>query len=46
MTEQTVAESYMGVVDGFKFQAQKGDHVRIVGTTDSGGATALFVKAM
>lgn len=42
----TVAEGYMGVVDGLKFQAQKGDHIRVVGTTDGGGATALFVRAM
>ena len=42
----TVAEGYMGVVDGLKFQAQKGDHIRVVGTSDSSGATALFVRAM
>ena len=46
INDQTIAESYMGVVDGSKFQAQKGDHVRVVGMTDSGGATALFVRAM
>ena len=45
-TEQTVAESYMGVVDPTKFQAQKGDHVRVVGMTDNAGSTALFVKSM
>jgi autotransporter adhesin len=42
----TVAEGYMGVVDGLKFQAQKGDHIRVVGTSDSSGSTALFVRAM
>jgi len=42
----TVAEGYMGVVNGLKFQAQKGDHIRVVGTTDGSGATALFVREM
>jgi len=42
----TVAEGYMGVVDGYKFQAQKGDHIRVVGATENGGATALFVREM
>jgi hypothetical protein len=46
IAQDTVAEGYMGVVDGYKFQAQKGDHVRVVGTTDNSGATALFVRAM
>ena len=43
---ETVAEGYMGVVDGYKFQASKGDHVRVVGTTANGAATALFMRAM
>ena len=42
----TVAEGYMGVMNGLKFQAQKGDHIRVVGTTDGSGATALFVRQM
>ena len=46
MAPDTVAEGYMGVVDGLKFQAQKGDHIRVVGTSDSSGATALFVREM
>jgi hypothetical protein len=46
VAQDTIAEGYMGVVDGYKFQAQKGDHIRVVATTDSGGATALFMRAM
>ena len=46
IAQDTVAEGYMGVVDGYKFQAQKGDHVRVVGTTDGSGATALFLRSM
>lgn len=46
IAESTVAEGYMGAIDGFKFQASKGDHVRIVGATDNGAVTALFMKVM
>jgi len=46
IAQDTVAEGYMGVVDGYKFQASKGDHVRVVGTTANGGATALFMRSM
>ena len=46
IAENTVAEGYMGAVDGYKFQASKGDHVRVVGTTDNGEVTALFMRAM
>lgn len=41
---QTVAETYMGVVEGSKFDAHKGDNVRIVGSTADGATTALFVR--
>ena len=41
---ETVAESDFGVVEGTKFSAQKGDHVRVVGATIGGTATALFVR--
>jgi hypothetical protein len=44
LTDQTVAESYMGVVDGSKFQAQKGAQVRVVASTESGTPTALFMR--
>lgn len=44
ITDQTVAEGYMGVVEGSRFQAQKGDQVRIVASTESGTPTALFMR--
>jgi hypothetical protein len=46
IAENTVAEGYMGAIDGFKFQPAKGDHVRVVGTTDNGAVTALFMRVM
>jgi hypothetical protein len=42
----TVAEGDMGVVEGSKFRAQKGDQVRVVSEILNGVATALFVKDM
>ncbi len=42
----TIAEGVSGAVSGLKFQADKGDHVRIVGATKNGTATALFVSEM
>lgn len=44
ITDQTVAEGYLGVVEGAKFQAQKGDHVRVVASSESGTPTALFMR--
>ncbi|HEY2471919.1 MAG TPA: hypothetical protein VGI45_29305 [Terracidiphilus sp.] len=44
VTDQTIAEGYMGVVEGGKFQAQKGDQVRVVASTESGTPTALFMR--
>jgi hypothetical protein len=44
ITSETVAEGIYGAVDGLKFQAQKGDHVRVVGNTENGTATALFIS--
>jgi len=44
ITDQTVAEGYMGVVEGARFPAQKGDQVRIVASTESGTPTALFMR--
>ncbi len=46
IADNTVAEGYMGVVDGYKFQASKGDHVRVVGTTENGAVTALFMREL
>jgi hypothetical protein len=44
ITDQTVAEGYMGVVEGSKFSASKGDQVRIVASTESGAPVALFMR--
>jgi hypothetical protein len=44
VTDQTIAEGYMGVVEGNKFPAQKGDQVRVVASTESGTPTALFMR--
>lgn len=46
ITQDTIGEAYMGAVDGFKFQAQKGDKVRVVGSKDAEGLTAVFVRLM
>jgi uncharacterized protein YigE (DUF2233 family) len=42
----TVAETGMGVVEGFKFQPQKDEQVQVIASTVNGSATALFVVAM
>lgn len=44
--EDTVAEGGFGAVNGYKFQIDKGDRVRIVATTSGGDNTALFVRQM
>lgn len=44
ITGETVAEGNFGAIDGLKFQTQKGDHVRVVGTTENGSLTALFIR--
>ena len=46
LTPETIAEGYMGAVDGFKISAQKGDKVRVVASGEKGSATALFVRFM
>lgn len=46
ITDDTVGEGGFGVVNGLKFQVQKGDRVRIVGSTAGGGQTALFIRQM
>jgi hypothetical protein len=43
---QTVAEGMFGVVQGSKFDAQKGDHIRVVSTNADGSPTALFISEM
>jgi hypothetical protein len=46
IAEDTVGEGGYGAVNGFKFQVQKGDHVRIVGSSAGGNLTALFIRQM
>jgi hypothetical protein len=46
INQDTIGEGYMGAVDGYRFQAQKGDNVRIVASKDDSGLTALFVRLM
>ena len=43
---QTVAEGALGVEEGLKFQAEKGDQVRVVSTNVDGTPTALFLREM
>ena len=43
---QTVAEGGIGVIPGLKFQAQRGDHVRVVCSKSAGEETALFLRQM
>lgn len=43
---QTVAEGALGVEEGLKFQAEKGDQVRVVSTNADGAPTALFLREM
>jgi hypothetical protein len=42
----TVADTGLGIVDGFKFQPQKDDTVQVVATLVNGSATALFINSM
>jgi len=42
----SVAEGDMGVVDGFRFQAQNGRKVRVVSSVVDGAPTALFIRTM
>ena len=46
ISPETIAETDMGSVDGARFQAQKGDQVRVVSETESDESTALFVESM
>lgn len=42
--DKTVAETAMGVVEGLKCDAQKGDLVRVTATSANGVQTALFIR--
>jgi hypothetical protein len=42
---KTIAETSVGAVEGFKFDPQEGDQVRITGVGSGGDITALFIRA-
>lgn len=44
MDDSTVAETNMGAVTSRKFSADRGDHVRIVSSTEKGKPMALFIR--
>ena len=46
IAEKTVAETGVGAEEGFKFQIQKGDQIRVLASSVSGNPTALFVSSM
>ena len=41
---QTVAETYQGVVDGSRFEVNKGEQVRLVSSNKGGTQTVLFIR--
>lgn len=41
---QTVAETYQGVVNGSRFDVNKGEQVRLVASTRNGTPTVLFIR--
>jgi len=41
---QTIGETYVGVVEGLKFDVDKGDQVRLVSSTENGNPTVLFIR--
>jgi hypothetical protein len=41
---QTIAETYLGAVDGSKVDMDKGERVRVVSSVKNGTPTALFVR--
>lgn len=46
IASDTVADTDIGVINGFKFQPQKDDQVRVVAAMVNGTPTALFVRTM
>ncbi len=43
---ETIAEGGIGVIPGLKFQAERGDRVRVVCSKAAGEETALFLRQM
>ena len=46
LNASTIAESDLGVVEGLKLRAEKGEHIRVVGEVTDGSPTALFLRVM
>jgi hypothetical protein len=46
ISADTVAETGLGAVDGYKFQPQKDEQVQVIASVVNGSASALFVHAM
>jgi len=46
LTTDTVAETGVGVLDGFKFHSNEGDKVRVVAKAEDGSPAAVFIHAM
>ncbi len=44
ITGDTIAETGVGVMDGFKFHTDEGNRVRVVATTVNDSPTALFIN--
>jgi hypothetical protein len=42
----TIGEASQGVIQGEKFEADKGAKVRVIGTSANGAQTALFIRAL
>jgi hypothetical protein len=43
VSAKTVAETSMGAVEGYKFDLDKGEQVRVTAATVDGNETALFI---
>jgi hypothetical protein len=46
VTPKTVAEAAEGVEQGDKFEADKGERVRVTAKSDNGSETALFIRSL
>ena len=44
INKQTIAEGNFGAVEGLKFDADSGDHIRVVSKGADGNATVLFMR--
>ena len=44
INRQTIAEGNFGAVEGLKFDADSGDHIRVVSKSANGDSTVLFMR--